>query len=200
MRRLWPAWALAAALGLAWAGETPRREGAAKLMQELMSGKGPIGGDFVLTDARGRRVSLRDFRGKLVLLYFGFVSCPDVCPTDLHAIGQALRALGAEASRVQPIFVTLDPKRDTPAIIGEYAAAFHPRFVALTGSESEVRRVATAYKVFYEKVPIPGALGYTIDHAAFTFVIDGEGRYVGIYPPGTPSERMAALLREELKP
>ena len=177
--------------------EPPRREGAARLMQELMSGKA-IGGDFTLTDARGRRVSLEDFRGKLVLLYFGFATCPDVCPTDLQAIGRAVRALGPDGDRVQPVFVTLDPARDTREVIGAYAAAFHPRFVALTGSEAAIRRVADSYKVFYEKVAVPGALGYTIDHAAFTYVIDANGQYVGIYPPGTPSDRMELLLREEL--
>lgn len=197
MRLVPAACALLAALAAASA-EPPRREGAARLMEELMSGKVPVGGEFTLTDARGRRVSLKDFRGKLVLLYFGFATCPDVCPTDLQAIGRALRALGSAGDRIQPIFVTLDPARDTREVIGAYAAAFHPRFVALTGSEPEIRKVATAFKVFYEKVPLPGALGYTIDHAAFTYLLDAQGRYVGIYPPGTPADRMEQLLREEL--
>ena len=197
MRLVPAACALLAALAAASA-EPPRREGAARLMEELMSGKVPVGGEFTLTDARGRRVSLKDFRGKLVLLYFGFATCPDVCPTDLQAIGRALRALGPAGDRIQPIFVTLDPARDTREVIGAYAAAFHPRFVALTGSEPEIRKVATAFKVFYEKVPLPGALGYTIDHAAFTYLLDAQGRYVGIYPPGTPADRMEQLLREEL--
>jgi len=198
MRPLLAACAVLAAFAAASA-EPPRREGAAKLMQELMTGKAAVGGDFTLTDARGRRVSLKDFRGKLVLLYFGFATCPDVCPTDLQAIGRAIRALGPAGDRIQPVFVTLDPARDTREVIGAYAAAFHPRFVALTGSEAAIRRVADAYKVFYEKVPLPGVLGYTIDHAAFTYVIDTHGRYVGIYPPGTPADRMESLLREELE-
>jgi cytochrome oxidase Cu insertion factor (SCO1/SenC/PrrC family) len=198
MRRLLAACAVLAAFAAA-STEPPRREGAAKLMQELMSGKVAVGGDFTLTDARGRRVSLKDFRGKLVLLYFGFATCPDVCPTDLQAIGRAIRALGPAGDRIQPVFVTLDPARDTREVIEAYAAAFHPRFVALTGSEGAIRRVASAYKVFYEKVPLQGALGYTIDHAAFTYVIDTQGRYVGIYPPGTPADRMESLLREELQ-
>ena len=169
-------------------------------MNELMSGRHPVGGPFTLRDADRRRVALADFRGRLVLLYFGYARCPDVCPTDLAVIGEALRQLGAQADAVQPLFVTLDPRRDTPGVMREYAAAFHPRFVALTGSEAEVRRVATAYKVFYEKVPLPGTRTYTIDHAAFTFLLDREGRYVAFFPPGTPPERMATMLREQLAP
>ena len=189
---------LAAALAAAQPVEPARREGAARLMDELMSGKVPVGGDFTLTDARGRRVSLRDFRGKLVLLYFGFVTCPDICPTDLAEIGKALRALGPRSRDIQPIFITLDPPRDTQEILREYARAFHPRMIALTGSPDDIASVARAYKVFYEKVPVDGATEYTIDHSAFTYLIDREGRYVGIYPPGTHYDRLARMLRDEI--
>lgn len=168
-------------------------------MQELMSGRVPVGGDFTLTGAHGREVSLRDFRGKLVLIYFGFVSCPDICPTDLAAIGQALRALGPSASQVQPIFITLDPARDTQAILRDYARAFHPRMIALTGDPGRIRAVAASYKVFYERVPVAGETGYTIDHTAFTYLVDRAGKYVGIYPPGTQHERLARMLRDELR-
>ncbi len=175
-----------------------RRADAARLMNELMSGKFPVGGAFVLSEPEGRRVALADFRGKLVLLYFGYATCPDVCPTDLAIIGQALRDLGDAGDQVQPVFVTLDPERDTPVVLREYAAAFHPRFVALTGTEGEIRRVATDYKVFFEKVPLPGTKTYVIDHTAYTFLLDREGRFVSLFPPGTPPARMAVLLREQL--
>lgn len=174
----------------------PRRADAARLMNELMSGKAEVGGPFTLPDAWGKPRALADFRGKLVLLYFGFASCPDVCPTDLAVIGEALRQLGAQGDEVQPIFVTLDPLRDTPQVLREYAAAFHPRFVALRGSEAQTREVATRYKVFYEKVPQAGS--YTVDHMAFTFVLDRAGRYVAFLPPGTRADRMATLLRQTL--
>lgn len=180
------------------APEDPRA-GAARLMNELMSGKVPVGGPFTLTDSSGASRSLAEFRGKVVLLYFGFMSCPDICPTDLLAIGKALESLGAPADQVQPVFITLDPERDKPAALRAYVATFHPRFVALTGSESEVRRVATTYKVFYEKVPLPGTSTYTIDHAAFTFLLNRDGKYSGLFPPGTPVERMAVMLREQLQ-
>jgi cytochrome oxidase Cu insertion factor (SCO1/SenC/PrrC family) len=173
--------AAAAALLLGCTAPPPaeRRADAARLMSELMSGRHRIGGAFALSDPSGQRVALSDFSGKLILLYFGFATCPDVCPTDLAAIGQALRELGASASEVQPIFITLDPQRDTPAVLREYAGAFHPRFVALTGSEDDIRRVATSYKVFFEKVPLPNGRGYSIDHTAYTFLLDrkGESRF-----------------------
>lgn len=174
-----------------------RRADAARLMYELMSGKHPIGAPFTLRDAGGRRVALADFRGKLVLLYFGYATCPDVCPTDLAQVGLAVRGLGAAAGEVQPVFVTLDPQRDTPAVLREYATAFHPRFVSLTGTEDEVRRVATDFKVFFEKVPLEGG-GYAIDHTAYTFLLDREGKFVILFPPGTEAGRMGEMLREQL--
>ena len=197
--------ALAAALLAACASApTPapaapeRRADAARLMNELMSGKYPVGGPFTLSDPSGRRVALADFKGKLVLLYFGYATCPDVCPTDLATIGVALRGLGVAADAVQPIFVTLDPQRDTPAVLLEYATVFHPRFVALTGTEDEVRRVATDYKVFFEKVPLPNTSTYAIDHTAYTFLLDRAGRFVILFPPGTEADRMGEMLREQL--
>lgn len=181
-----------------WPAPPPpeRRADAARLMGELMSGRHPVGGPFVLADAQGRRVALADFRGKLVLLYFGFASCPDVCPTDLATIAAALRALGAAADEVQPLFITLDPQRDSPAVLREYAAAFHPRLVALTGAQAEIRRIATDYKVFFEKVPVPGTATYSIDHTPYTFLLDREGNFLTLFPPGTPAARMGEMLRE----
>jgi cytochrome oxidase Cu insertion factor (SCO1/SenC/PrrC family) len=184
-------------LGSDPAGDEGRRAEAARLMGELMSGR-TVGGPFTLSDANGEHRSLADFRGKLVLLYFGFAYCPDVCPTDLMAIGNLLRALGPDDDKVQPIFVTLDPERDKPEVLRAYVASFHPRFVALTGTEDEIRRVATLYKVYFEKVRAPGSSGYVIDHSAYVFLLDRGGRFVTLFPPGTPAERMAVMVREQL--
>lgn len=178
--------------------EDARRENAARLMNDLMTGKGPIGGPFMLTDQYGQRRSLDDFRGKLVLLYFGYTFCPDVCPTDLLAMGQLVKTLGVDGDKMQLIFVTLDPERDTQELLRDYVAAFHPRFVALRGSEDEVRRVATSYKIYFEKVRPPGSSTYLIDHMAFIFLLDRSGKYVAFFPPGTSAERMAVMVREFL--
>lgn len=174
------------------------RADAARLMGELMSGKGEVGAPFILSDQNGHRRSLADLRGKLVLLYFGFASCPDVCPTDLLAMGNAVRSLGQDGDELQPVFITLDPERDKPEVLAAYVASFHPRFVALSGTEEETRRVATSYKVAYEKVPLPGAAAYGIDHTAYVFLLDREGKFVTLFPPGTPAERMATMVREQL--
>jgi len=194
--------AACAALALALPGgalaETPRRADAARLMNELMSGKAPVGGPFTLTDQHGKRRSLSDFRGKLVLLYFGYTFCPDVCPTDLLAMARLMALMGADAEKLQPVFVTLDPARDTAAVLRDYAAAFDARIVALRGTEAETRRVATLYKTYYEKVGAAGSNNYVIDHTAFIYLIDREGRYVAFFPPGTTPERMQVMVREAL--
>jgi protein SCO1/2 len=171
---------------------------AVRLMNELMSGKTPVGGPFTLTDTQGHPRSLADFRGTLVLLYFGYTSCPDVCPTDLAEIARLLEILGKKGAAIQPIFITLDPERDTDRVLREYAATFHPRLLALRGSQSETRAVARAFKIGYRRVPQPGSPGYVIDHSAFTFLLDRQGRYVAFFPPGTPAGRMATMLRTML--
>jgi len=178
--------------------EETRRADAARLMNELMSGKAQVGGPFTLDDQYGKPRRLRDFRGKFVLLYFGYAFCPDVCPTDLAAMAQAVRTLGKEGDKLQPVFITLDPGRDTQELLRNYVAAFHPRFVALRGTEDEVRRVATAYKIYFEKVTPPGSGAYLIDHMAFVFLLDRDGKYLAFLPPGTSAERMAVMIREVL--
>lgn len=178
--------------------QEPRRVDAARLMNELMTGSGPIGGPFLLSDQHGRRVGPAHWRGKVVLMYFGYTFCPDACPTDLKNIADAIELLGADGSRVQPVFVTLDPQRDKPAQIGRYAESFHPRFAALTGTEDEIRKVALSYKVFYEKVPVRGSDQYLIDHTSFTYALDVEGRYAGYFPPGTSGRRLAEQVKSML--
>ena len=178
--------------------EEPQRVDAARLMNDLMTGRGPIGGAFWLADQRGNPAGPAQWRGKIVLLYFGYTSCPDACPTELAAIAAAIDALGALGSEVQPVFVTLDPARDKPDLIGRYAQSFHPRFVALWGSESQTREVATAYKVYFEKVPLRGTNQYSIDHTSFTYVLDAEGNFAGFFPPGTGGARIAERVRTML--
>ena len=166
-------------------------------MNELMSGTAHVGTTFELEDQHGARRNLAEFRGQIVLLYFGYTYCPDACPTDLARIARAVRSLGPLASQVQPIFVTLDPDRDTAALLRDYAAAFDERLVALRGTNDETRRIATAFKIYYEKRRLEDG-SYLVDHAAFTFLLDREGRYVAFFPPGTSAERIAVMLRDTL--
>ena len=124
---------------------------AAQMMDDLMYGHGPIGGPFTLTDQNGKPRSDVDFRGKLMIVYFGYTFCPDVCPADLMSITQALEALGPVAEGVQPVFITIDPERDTK-VLADYVSAFHHSLVGLTGAPDAIRAVANSYKAFYAKV------------------------------------------------
>lgn len=178
-------------------GEEPPRRTAAELMDVLMWNREPIGGPFTLVDHEGNARTDADFRGKLLLVYFGFTSCPDICPTDLQQIAQAITLLGAEGDQVQPLFVTLDPERDTAAHLAEYVANFHPRLIGLTGRAQAVRAAADSYKVFYEKIALGGS-DCTIDHSASIYLMDRSGGYLGFFPPGTSTERMLTILRPNL--
>ena len=134
------------------------------------------GKDFSLVDHTGRRRSLVDFHGKAVAIFFGYTHCPDVCPTTLGEMAQMLKQLGKDADQVQVLLVTLDPARDTPAVLAQYVPSFHPGFLGLTGTEEEVALVAKSFKVFYQKQASSSKMGYTLDHSANTFVFDPQGR------------------------
>ena len=158
-----------------------------------MFGRATIGGPFTLTDTEGRRRSLQEFRGRIVLLYFGYTFCPDVCPTDLIEIAELVNLLGPRAAHIQVLYVTFDPERDTPEHLRSYLRDFDPRFIGLTGTPDEIARVAELWRIYYEKVPMEDG-HYLIDHSAYTFVIDREGRYSGLFPPGTSAERMIEVV------
>jgi cytochrome oxidase Cu insertion factor (SCO1/SenC/PrrC family) len=203
MRHAWlaPGLALALALGLAAGGAAahqPSQRSAAELMDVLMWGREPIGGPFTLVDQQGRKRTDRDFRGKLLLVYFGYTTCQDVCPADLQQIGAAIESLGPAGEAVQPLFITLDPARDTSRRLAAYVPSFHPRLVGLGGSEAAVRKAADAYRVFFRKVPIGANGDYGIDHAAFIYLMDRQGGYLGFFPPGTSASRMAEVIRPQL--
>jgi protein SCO1/2 len=170
----------------------------ARWMEDVMFGRAPIGGPFTLTDTRGQRRSLADFRGRIVLLYFGYTYCPDVCPTDLMQIAAALSQLGSQAEQVQALFVTIDPGRDTPKHLASYLKDFDPRLIGLTGTPEEIETATKPWRVYYAKVPMADG-NYLIDHSAYTFLIDREGHYVGVFPPGTGADRMLALIRSMLR-
>jgi protein SCO1/2 len=194
--------ALACALLLALGGTAPAqtsKRSAAELMDAVMWNREPIGGPFQLTDQSGKLRSERDFRGQLMLVYFGFTTCPDICPTDLQAIGLAMEQLGAGGGEVQPLFITLDPERDTREHLADYVAMFHPRLLGLTGSAEAVESAADAYRVYYKRVDFDKGDGYyTVDHSAFIYLMDREGKYLGFFPPGTSAEKMVEMIRPHL--
>lgn len=133
-----------------------------------------MGMDFTLTDPDGRAVSLSDFRGKVVMIFFGFTQCPDVCPTALARAAHVRSLLGPDADQLQVLFVTLDPERDTPEVLADYARAFDPSFIALRGTPAQIDEVAGAFKVFHMRVPAGDT--YTIDHTAYSYLYDRKGK------------------------
>jgi protein SCO1/2 len=156
-----------------------------------------IGGDFTLVDQNGATRQAADFRGKLMLVYFGYTYCPDVCPTELQAMSEAVDLLGARGEAVQPLFITVDPERDTAEQLRLYAESFHPRLVALTGTPEQVAAAARAYKVYFAKRPQEGG-EYLMDHSSFVFLMGREGRYLMHFGPGTTPEQMAAAIEKRL--
>lgn len=141
-----------------------------------------FGRDFALTDHTGKARTLADFRGKAVVLFFGYTQCPDVCPTTLATLAEAKKRLGADGAKVQVLFVTVDPERDTAELLSHYVTAFDPTFLGLSGDAEATARVAKEFKILYQKQPGSTRETYTVDHSAGTFVFDPEGRlrlYVG---------------------
>lgn len=158
-----------------------------------------FGKELSLTGHDGKPRTLADFRGKLVVLFFGYAHCPDVCPTTLAEMAAAMKALGADAGRVQVLFVTVDPERDTAEVLAKYVPAFDARFLGLTGDAAAIRRAAKEFKIFYEKRQgsAPGA--YTVDHSAQSYVIDAQGRLRLLVRHERIAEDLAQDLRTLLK-
>lgn len=181
-----------AALRAGHQSETPKTAAA-------VSGKALIGGPFVLTDQTGKRVTDKDFMGRYALVFFGFTHCPDICPTALQVISTALDKLGDKGKDIVPLFITLDPERDTPPVLAEYVKSFNPRFVGLTGSKEDVAAAAKAYRVFYEVVPDEkNTADYTIDHAAIIYLMGKDGQFVTHIPHTTDVDQVIEIIRKSI--
>ncbi len=163
------------------------------------SGKALIGGPFTLVDQTGKTVTDQDFRGRYMLVFFGFTHCPDICPAELQVMSAALDALGPKADSVVPIFITLDPERDTQAAMGAYVKNFGPRFVGLTGSSEQIAAAAKAYRVAYSKFQQDKTSSdYSIDHSALVYLMGKNGEYITHFAYGTPASQMTETLRRYL--
>lgn len=162
-----------------------------------------LGGEFSLVDQNGAMVTRHDFADKSLLIYFGFTYCPDICPTDLAMVGAAMDDLAIKApdiaQSVQPLFVSIDPERDTPEIIGDYAAAFHPDIIGLTGTVEQVEDMASQYRVFYSKRALnEDGSDYLMDHSTFTYLVGPDGKVTTMFPHNTAPEEISAVIAQEL--
>lgn len=182
---------IAAALSLAGCG-------AAQQAAEPPLAGAAIGGDFTLTDSKGKTVRWGDFAGKYRVVYFGYAFCPDVCPTDMQRVAQGLKVLKgqdpAKAAKIQPIFITIDPERDTQAVVGEFAAAFSPDIIGLTGTPEQIAATAKAFKVYYAKGETTPGGGYLVDHSNITYLFGPDGAPIATLPTDQGGEAVAAEL------
>lgn len=161
----------------------------------ITSGKALIGGPFKLTDHTGKRVTEKDYRGKYMLVFFGFTFCPDVCPGSLQVMTEALERLGKKAERLTPLFISVDTERDTPEELARYVKSFYPTLVGLTGSPEEIAAAAKAYRVVYRKVKDErSTAGFTYDHTTFFYLMDPNGEFVTHFNHGIDPKTLAERL------
>jgi len=156
-----------------------------------------VGGPFNLLDQNAKPITDRDMKGRPFLVFFGFTHCPDVCPTTLFDISETLRALGPDADRIGALFVTVDPERDTPAVLKDYLSSFDPRVIGVTGDPAAVASMEKAYRVYAKKVPLDGG-GYTMDHTALVYLMNKDGAFVAPFNMKRRPEEAAADLKRYL--
>jgi len=166
------------------------------VIKEISIGEALVGGPFSLTDQSGRRVTEKDFGGKFMLVYFGYTFCPDVCPTELQVMMAALDTIGAKAERITPVFITIDPARDTVETIKSYVENFGPRLVGLTGTADEIAAAAQAYRVYYEKAGDVSSPDYLMDHSSIIYLMDPNGKFIKHFTYTTDAAKLADDLSE----
>jgi cytochrome oxidase Cu insertion factor (SCO1/SenC/PrrC family) len=159
-----------------------------------------IGGSFALIDHSGKRVTDKSYAGKYLLVFFGYTYCPDVCPSTLQVMSAALDQLGPDAEKIQPLFITIDPARDTPQVLKDYVSNFNPRFIGLTGSEQEIADVAAKYRVYYEKAPgAKGSSDYLMDHSAILYLMRPDGTFLKHFTYETDPKALADGIRKAME-
>ena len=159
-----------------------------------------VGGPFTLTDHRGQKFTEQDLRGRYALIYFGFTFCPAICPTELQKMTVALNQVGPLADKIQPVFITIDPERDTQAVMASYVAQFYPALTGLTGTPEDIANVLKAYKIYARKVHDPAMNDYTMDHSSYIYFLDPEGGLIGIYGTNSKPSEIAAAIRANIQP
>ena len=185
---------------LGWGALWLRDGGSTKLgLDGLSVGTGiAVGGPFTLVDTEGRTVTDATFRGRWLLVYFGYTFCPDVCPTELQTIANALDALGPDAAKIAPIFITIDPARDTPATLAGYVKLFHERLIGLTGSDAQIAAVTRAYRVYSARAERKDTTQYLMDHSSFLYLMGPDGNLRALYRPGMSAQELATAVRTRL--
>ncbi len=165
----------------------------------IQSGKALIGGPFTLTNTKGKVVTDQDFRGKFMLVMFGYTYCPDICPTELNVISETMNKLGSKADDIVPIFITVDPARDDVAKMTDYMSSFSPRLVGLTGTDEQIKQAASAYRVYYAKSEDGSSDGsYLMDHSTFIYLMSPQGEYVTHFGYGISADDLAQRIGDAM--
>lgn len=172
--------------------------GPAIVGKTITTGTAMIGGPFALVSTIGESVTDQSYRGKWLLIFFGYTFCPDLCPTSLNDMSVALEKLGNDANHIQPLFITVDPQRDTREVMAEYLKSFDPRIVGLTGTQAQIDSVAKAYRVYAERQKADGDENYLVSHSGYIYLMDPRGRFVSVIQGSTPGEEIAAWVRKEM--
>jgi protein SCO1 len=197
---------VAAGWGLVWAAQRDPAGGAARLVyaattlvvsRPALSGSG-VGGPFSLTDTDGRPVTDATYRGRWMLVYFGYAYCPDICPTELQTISTVLDQLGPDAVKIAPLFITVDPQRDTAQALAQYVKLFDSRLIGLTGTPDQTAQAAKAYRVYAAKVTSKGLENYLIDHTSFVYLMDPDGKLRTVFSPETSVMDMVAVIAGQI--
>ena len=168
------------------------------LRAQVQSGATKIGGPFTLVDDTGAQVSEADLKGKSTVMYFGYTFCPEVCPTTLTDLAQWMQMIGQDADRLNYVFVTVDPERDTPKVMHDYVSAFDPRIRGLTGTSEQIAKVTKEYGVYYKRIPTSDG-GYVMDHSAVLYMMDPKGKFVGVIPYQEDTAKAVAKLKKLVK-
>lgn len=200
LRRIcWLAYGLIALVAIGWGALWLRQEASAPLLGGVsVPGGVSVGGPFTLVDDHGRTVTDASYRGRWMLVYFGYTFCPDVCPTELQTVSAALEKLGPAAARLVPLFITIDPGRDTPAALADYVKLFDERLVGLTGTEQQIAAVAREYRVYYAKANSKDASSYLMDHSSFLYLMGPDGKFQALFHQGTSPEELANAIRARI--
>jgi cytochrome oxidase Cu insertion factor (SCO1/SenC/PrrC family) len=205
MRKIrWAAYGLIVVFALAWGAfwlaggrETLSRATEAASGMQLPGGIS-LGGPFTLVDTQNREVTEASFRGRWMLVYFGYTYCPDVCPTELQTVVTALDKLGSDGRTIAPIFITVDPERDTPAALADYVKLFDDRLIGLTGSSLQIAAAAKAYRVYYAKSTPKDAATYLMDHSSFVYLMGPDGKFRALFRQGMSPQELADGIRARM--
>ncbi len=202
----WLAYALIGLAVIGWAAAWLRPDLFERAVRQVTAGAAgvavpggvSVGGPFTLVDTEGRTVTDKSYAGRFMLIYFGYTFCPDVCPTELQALAGALDILGPAADGIVPLFVTIDPQRDTVQTLAEYVKLFHPRLVGLTGTDAQIAAAARAYRVYYAKSNPKDSSSYLMDHSSFIYLIGPDGSLRALFRPGASPRELADGIRAKL--